>query len=144
MAVLKRGFDDIRCANEFGHEAVPRLEITLTRRTDLGKCAFVNHDNPVAKLHGLGLIVRHINRGDAERAQQAIEFATQTIAERGVERGQRIVEQQDARTNRYRARQRNPLTLTAGELIDATVLQPVILVNDTSSATRAARSFLAI
>src|SRR5258706_190565 len=36
----------------------------------------------------------------------------------------RIVEQQDARTNRYRARQRNPLTLTAGELIDATVLQP--------------------
>ena len=67
MAILERGFDDIRSANEFGHEAIPRLEINLARRADLGNCASLHHDDAVAKLHGLRLIVRYIDRGDAER-----------------------------------------------------------------------------
>ncbi len=82
----------------------------------------MHDDDPVAKLHGLSLIVRHIDCGDAERSQQPVEFAAQAIAERGVERGQRLVEQQDTRTDRHRARQRNALALTAGELIDAAIL----------------------
>ena len=73
--------------------------------------------------HGLGLVVRDVDRGDAERAQQPVELAAQPLAQGGVERGQRLVEQQHARPRRDRARQRDALALAAGELVDAAVLQ---------------------
>ena len=65
----------------------------------------------------------HINRGDTQRTQQAIQFAAQPIAQRGVERRQRLVEQQDARPDRDRARQCDALTLPAGKLVYAAVLK---------------------
>ena len=124
MTVFHRRFDDIRGANEFGHEAISRREIDLARRADLGNRPLLHDDDTIAELHGLGLIVRHVDRGDAQRAQQAIQFAAQPVAQRGIERGQRLIEQQDARPDRNRARQRDALALTAGELVDAAVLKP--------------------
>jgi len=79
---------------------------------------------PIAEFHRLGLIVRHIDRGDPERAQQAVEFAAQPVAQGRIERGQRLVEQQNAWPDRHRARQRHALPLAAGKLIDAAVFQP--------------------
>ena len=124
MTALDRRFDDIRSTDEFGDEAILRREIDLPRRADLGNRALLHDDDTIAEFHGLGLIVRHIDRGDTKRAQQAVEFATQPVAQRGVERGQRLVEQQNARPDRNRARQRHALALAAGELVDAAVLQP--------------------
>ena len=124
MAVFDRRFDDVGGADELGDEAAVRREIDLARRADLGDRALAHDDDAVAELHRLGLIVRDIDRGDAERAQQPIELAAQPIAQRGVERGQRLVEQQDARPDRHRARQRHALALAAGELVDPAVLQP--------------------
>src|SRR4029079_8878170 len=67
---------------------------------------------------------RYIDRGDAERTKQAVEFTPQPIAQRGIERRQGLIEQQDARPERNRARQRHALALPAGELVDAAALKP--------------------
>jgi len=55
--------------------------------------------------------------------QQPVELTAQTLAQRRIERRQGFVEQQDARPDRHRAGQRDPLALAAGELVDAAVLQ---------------------
>ena len=121
--VLQRGLNDVRCSNEFGHEAILWRKVNLARRADLGNRALLHHHDAIAEFHGFRLIVRHIDRGDAERAQQPIELAAQAVAQRGVKRCEWFIEQQDAGPDRDRARQRHALTLAAGELIDATVFQ---------------------
>ena len=80
-------------------------------------------DDAVAERHGLRLIVGDVDRGDAERAQQAVELAAQPLAQRGIERGQRLIEQQHPRPWRDRARQSHALALPARELIDFPLLQ---------------------
>ena len=55
--------------------------------------------------------------------RQAIELAAEAFAQGGVERGQGLVEQEDARTDRHRTRQRHALTLAAGKLVDAAILE---------------------
>ena len=124
MTVIKGGFYDIRSTDEFGDETILGCKVDLTRRADLGNRPLLHHDHAIAEFHGLGLIVGHIDCGDPERPQQAVQFAAQPVAQRRIERGQRFVQQQDARPDRDRARQRHALALAAGELIDATVLQP--------------------
>ena len=67
----------------------------------------------------LGLVVGDVDGGDAEAAQQRVDLDAQALAQRGVERGQRLVEQQQPRPHGERARQRDALALAARELIDA-------------------------
>ena len=124
MAVRDRRFDNVRRADEFGHEAILRLEINLARRADLRDPAFLHDHDPVAQFHGFRLIVGHIDRRDAQRPQQTVEFAAQPVSKCRVERRQRLVKQQDAGPDRDRPRKRDALALTAGELIDAAVLKP--------------------
>ena len=51
--------------------------------------------------------------GDAEAAQQLIDLEPQRIAQLGIERGERLVQQQGARLHGQRARQRHALALAA-------------------------------
>ena len=51
-------------------------------------------------------------------------FAAQAVAQSGVERGERLVEQQHARPRRDRAGKRHALALAARELIDAAMFEP--------------------
>jgi hypothetical protein len=69
------------------------------------------------------LIVRHIDRGDAKRAQQTIKFAAEPVAKRGVEGSQRFIEKENAGANRDGARQRHTLTLATGKLLDAALFK---------------------
>src|SRR3954466_15699367 len=113
MAIPHRTFDDIRSADELRNETVAWREINLARRTDLGNRSPLHHDNAVAKLHRLGLIVRYVDRGDPKGAQQPVEFAAEPIAQGGIEGGQRFIEQQDAWPDRDGSRQCNALALAA-------------------------------
>ncbi len=102
--------------DEIGDERAGRLAIDLGGRADLLDHALVHHDDPIGHRQRLFLIVRDHDRRDAEALVQAADLAAQVRAHARIERGERLVEQQQAGRERQRARDGNALLLAAGEL----------------------------
>ena len=110
------GVEEGHVPDEIGDEGRRRIAIDLLRRADLLDDALVHHDDAVRHGERLLLVVRHHDGGDAEPALQRADLVAQAHPHLGVEGGERLVEQQQARRGRERARQRHALLLTAGEL----------------------------
>ena len=72
--------------------------------------------DPVRQDHRFRLVVRHVDEGDAGAALQRLELEAHTLAQLGVEIGQRFVEQQDRRLDHERTRKRDALLLSSAEL----------------------------
>ena len=73
---------------------VDRFEEHLVGLRDLHDPAIVHQHDAVGKRHGLALVVRDIDRGDAELALQMAEFPAHFLAKLLVDRRQWLVEQQ--------------------------------------------------
>ena len=82
-------------------------------RADLLHAALVHDHQAVGHCHGLGLVVRDHDRGDAAGALQDTNLARHFLAQRGVEIRQRLIEQQQARMDGQCAGQRDALLLAA-------------------------------
>ena len=87
----------------------------------------VHHDDAVGDLERLFLVVGDEDAGDVQLVVQPAQPAAQLLAHLGVERAERLVEQQHLRLDRERARQRDALALAAGELGRIAVGEPVEL-----------------
>jgi len=107
---------EVHHADEVGHERRSRLAIDLERRADLLDRALVHHHDAVGHRERLFLVVGDHDRGDAQAALELPDLVAQVHAHLRVERGEGLVEQQEPRRGRQRARQRDPLLLAAGEL----------------------------
>ena len=66
--------------------------------------------------HRLDLVVRDVDRRDAEFVLHVLEFRAHVAAQLGVEIGQRLVHQERCGPADDRARERHALALAAGEL----------------------------
>ena len=77
-----------------------RLAIDFARRADLLDHALVHHHDAVGHRQRLFLVVRHHDGGDAEPALQRFDLVAQAHAHPRIERGKRLVEQQQARRRR--------------------------------------------
>jgi hypothetical protein len=75
IPALDRRLDDVRCTDEFGNKAINRRKIDVPGTTDLRNRTFPHDDNTIAEFHRFGLVMCHVDRGNAERPQQTIEFA---------------------------------------------------------------------
>ncbi len=73
----------------------------------------LHHRHAVRDLQRLFLIVGHENGRDMDRVVQPAQPAPQFAPDRGVERAERLVEQQHARLDGERARQSHALALPA-------------------------------
>ena len=78
----------------------------LARRADLDDAAVHEDGDAVGERHRLFLVVRDVDGGDAERALQLAQLEARLEAQLGVEVGERLVEQEQARLAHDRARQR--------------------------------------
>ncbi len=107
---------DARGADERGDEDVVRQRVHRARRADLLQDAPAQHGHPVAERHRLGLVVGHIDGGDAQFAGELGDLGAQMIAELGVEVGQRLVHQERGGVAGDGPAHGDPLALTAGEL----------------------------
>ena len=96
--------------------ALLRLLIDFFRRSGLPDASLVEHDHPVRELQRLLLIVGHEHGGDVDLVVELAKPAPQLLADLGVERAERLVEQQDARLDGERARERDALALAARQL----------------------------
>ncbi len=71
---------------------------------------------PVGHGQRLILVVRHHHGGNAKPLLHAAYFGAQRVAHLGIQRRKRLVEQQQLRLRRQRARKRHTLLLAAREL----------------------------
>ena len=118
---IVRDRQDIAETDEVGDELADRIAIDVERLADLRDAAFFHHDDFIGHRHRFALVVRDHDRRDAEALLQQADFHLHRFAQLGVERGERLVEQQQFRLRRDRARNRHALTLAAGELRDRPV-----------------------
>ena len=95
---------------------------TSDGRTGLEDAPAVEQDEPVGQRERLGVVVGDRDDGEVEAGEQRAELDDEPLAARPVERAERLVEQEDARRGRQRARQRDALLLAAREGGDVAAL----------------------
>ena len=110
------GGEQVRDAEEVGDEHRPRLLVDLARRARLLDGALAHHRDAVAHRERFLLVVRDEHEGDPELGLQRLQLDLEVLAQPGVERAERLVEQQHARPEHERPRERDALLLAAGEL----------------------------
>ena len=103
-------------ADEVGDEGVGRPAVDLDRRRRLADLAVAHHDDEVGHGHRLALVVGDDDGGDAEPLLQLPQFHLHGFAQLGVERRQRLVEQEELWRQRQRAGDRHALALAARKL----------------------------
>ena len=99
--------------------------VDLERRADLLDPPRVHHDDEVRHRHRLALVVRDDDRRDPELLLEEPELHLQLLAQVRIERGQRLVQQEEPRLQRERAGGRDALALPPGELLDPSIAQPL-------------------
>ena len=105
-----------RIADEGHDEGRGGGVVDLIRRADLLDPALVQDRDAVGELKRFVLIVGDEHRGMAGAVMQLAQPTAQILAHLGVERAERLVEQEHARLDRERARKRDALALPAGKV----------------------------
>ncbi len=111
-----RGVEKVRGTDEIGDEPVARPLVDVARRADLHDAPAVHHGDHVRQGERLGLVVGHVNGGDAELALNALQLEAHALAQLGIEVRQRLVEEKKPRLHHQRAGQRKTLLLAARQL----------------------------
>src|SRR6516165_1255722 len=104
---------EVAVADEFPDEAVGRPVVDVERRSNLFDLAVAEHGDAIGHRHGLGLVVRDVDHGDADLAMDALDLDLHLLAQVLVERAQRLVEQKHIRIEHEPARERDALLLAA-------------------------------
>ena len=103
-------------ADEARHEFGAGMVEDVAGRALLLDLALVHHHDVVGERHRLFLAVGDLDEADAEFALQPLQLAAHLHPQERIERGERLVEQQDLRLGDQGAGERDALLLAAGEL----------------------------
>ena len=104
-------------ADKLSHERRRRAGVELVGRRVLFDASLVHDDDAVRHRERLGLGMRDKNEGDPQVALQQLQFALDVLAQVGVERAERLVEQQNLRFDHQPTRQRDALALAARQAL---------------------------
>ena len=102
-------------ADEIGDVAGTRLLAELRQPPGLHDPAALDHHDLVAQRHGVDGVVRDHDPSPRMLAEMTAELAAGVDPGGGVERGEGLVEQQDARLQHERAGERDPLRLPSAQ-----------------------------
>ena len=119
---------------ERGDERVGRVVDELVGRRELAQLAVDQHADLTRECGGVLVVVRDENRRQRELAQQLLQLGAHRVLRVGVERGERLVEQDRAGLARERPREGDALALAArqrrraggGEVGDAEPLEILV------------------
>ena len=114
---------EVRHPQEARHERRGRTLVDVTRSGALLDPTVVHHRDPVAHRERLLLVVGDVHEGDAHLAVQRGQLALERLAQLGVERAERFVEQQHPRLQDERAGEGDPLLLAARQLVGPALRQ---------------------
>ena len=107
----------VGAAEELVDEGRGRPVVDLPRAADLLDLALAHEDHLVGELERFFLVVGDEDAGEAETPVQITQPAAQVLPDLGIERAERLVEQEDARLDRQRPGERHPLPLAARKLV---------------------------
>ena len=110
-----------RGADEAGDEDVGRAIVQLGRSADLLQDAELDDGDAVAHRQSLGLIVGHVQGGDAELTLQGSDLRTGLHTELGIQVGQRLIHEEDLRLTNDCTAHGHALTLTTGQSLRLTI-----------------------
>ena len=108
--------DQVERPDERGHERRAREVVDLRRRPDLLDPSVAHDHDPVGQREGLLLVVGDVDGGDPELALDRPDLLAQDDPDLGVERRQRLVEEQDLGLDRQRPGEGDALLLAARQL----------------------------
>ena len=108
--------DHVGLAQEGGRETAVGVLVHLEGASHLFDEPLVHQHHAVGQGHRLGLVVRHHEGRDADAALQRAQLDLHFLAQLGVQRAHRFVEQQHRRLNHEGTRQGHALPLAAGQL----------------------------
>ncbi len=108
--------DHVVGAHEGGDERVGRAVVDLFGRSAWTIPPALMIDDPIRHHHGLLAIVGDVDRGDPDLLLDRPDLVAHGRPDPGVEIGERLVEQQNARVDRERAAECHPLALSARQL----------------------------
>ncbi len=103
--------DKIGLADELGGKTVTRAAVDLARGADLADVATGEDGEAVGKREGFLLVVGDVDGGEAGGFADAADFSAEFLAQRGIEIGKRLVEQEAARLGDEGAGERDALLL---------------------------------
>ena len=109
--------DEVHLADEGSNVTGRRLVVNLGRGADLLELALVHNDDAVRKRHGLLLIVGYEYDRDAEVALDFFQLLAHLLTDFCIERGERLVEQEQGGLEEQAARDGDTLLLAAGHLV---------------------------
>ena len=109
--------DLVHGPDETGGEGRARFRVDLARRANLFDSAAVHDDHSVADGKRFRLVVRDQDRRDAELRNHPADLGPKLLADLGVHRAERLVEQQYSRLYGHGTRQSDALLLTAGHMV---------------------------
>ena len=115
--------EQVAVADEVRNERVLRLVVDILRLADLLDLAFL-HDHDLVR-HGqrFFLVVRDVDKGNAEFVVHRLEFELHLLAHLEVERAERLIEEQDLRLVDKRAGDGDTLLLAARKRRDRAFLK---------------------
>ncbi len=113
---VQRALQHVAAADEAGDERGGRALVQVFLRAGLLHPAVLHHHQAVGHRHRLVLVVRDHHRGQPARLLQQPDVAPHLAAQGGIQVGQRLVQQQQARVDRQRAGEGDALLLAAGKL----------------------------
>ena len=97
LAAARHAGHPVGIAQKAHDEGAVRLAADLLRRALLYDLALIENDDTVSKIERLFLVMRHENRGDAERIVNLAQPAAQVAAHIGVQRPKGLIEQKHLR-----------------------------------------------
>ena len=112
-----RDVEQVDRADEVGDEHVGRRVVDLLGRAELADLAGAHHGDAIAERQRLVLVVGDEDRRHRDLPLQRLQPHPGPVAQLGVEVGERLVEQQQARRRRQRPGQRDALLLAARQLV---------------------------
>ena len=110
--------DDVhrRRADKCRDKEIGGVVVDFCRRPHLTNLSLVDDGDAVTHAHRLDLVVGHVDGGEADALLKLPDLLAGRGAQFGVEVRKRLVEQQRGRLTHQRARERDALTFSAGQL----------------------------
>src|ERR1700760_3222131 len=87
-------FDEIGASDEPSHKTRRRLVIERAWMIDLFDAAMIHDGNSIGGHHGFGLVMCHVNGGDAKFVMQSPDFKTHFLPQGRIQVGQGLVKQE--------------------------------------------------